>query len=261
MGDRVRRGMIRSINPLALFGAVILEIVPVFLSFDPYTPLVFLVVAVIQFLLLGRVRLQAAAKGLGPLLALPAGLFVLNLFASARVPGEGSVALLGMTVASAALHRAVVLSLRSLALIMLSVGYLLVTEPQALVNALMQQLRLSPRFGFSIYVAWNTIPLLRENLKRITATHQVRLRGRPRSLLEVLMTAVTLLAGAIRHGERASLSMAARGIESERFRARTFLTESRWRGRDTLFLAAAAAFTVGATILLIRGGLFVFGLG
>ncbi len=261
MGDAVRRGILRTINPLSLLAAVFLEIVPVFLSFDPYTPLLFLIVAVIQFLVLGRVRLQTAAQSLGPLLALPVGLFVLNLFASARVPGEESVALLGMTVASTALHRAVVLSLRSLALITLSVGYLLVTEPQALVNALMQQLRLSPRFGFSIYVAWNTIPLLRENLKRIAATHQVRLRGRPRTLSEALMTAVTLLAGAIRHGERASLSMAARGIEAEHPPERTFLTESRWRARDTLFLAAAAAGTGAATIFLVSRGLFVFGLG
>jgi len=261
MGDRAPRGLLRSINPLSLFAAVILEIVPVFLSFDPYTPLVFLIVAMIQFLLLGRVPLPAAAKSLGPLLALPAGLFLLNLFASARVPGDATVSLLGVGVAQAALHRGVVLALRSLALILLSVGYLLVTQPQALVNALMQQLRLSPRFGFSIYIAWNTIPLLRENLKRIGTTHQVRLRGRPSAPSEVLMTAVALLAGAIRHGERASLSMAARGIESERSRERTFLTESLWRRRDTLFLLTAAAVSAGATILLVRRGLFVFGLG
>ncbi len=261
MADGGKGGFIRSLNSLALLAAVIVEIIPVFLSFDPYTPLFFLVLALVQFPLLGRVGLRTVLRTLGPLLALPAGLFLLNLVASAPDTGGGSAALFGVTVAKASLHRAIVLALRSLALIVLSVGYLLVTEPRSLVNALMQQLALSPRFGFSIYVAWNTIPFLRENLRQIRATHRIRLRGRPRTLAEGLMTAVTLLAGAVRHGERASLSMAARGIESEHARARTFLSESRWRARDTLFLAAAAALSAGAAGCLAWRGLFVFGLG
>lgn len=263
MGARVVRpradGLATGISPVAQLAVVFVELVPVLLSFDPFTPLPFLALAILHTAVLGRVPLRRAAGVLLPLCLLPLGLFLLNLFFTRPEPGDRFVRLLFLNVRERALLRAEVLALRSLALIALSVGYLLVTDPLDLVNALMQQVGLSPRVGFSLYVAWNTIPHLREDLRRIDAAHRIRLRGRRRRFPEALAVAVTLLAGAVRHAERASLSMSARGLEEAR--GRTFLKVSRWRRADTIYLCLFGVLTGIILAALVHGGLFVFGLG
>jgi energy-coupling factor transport system permease protein len=248
-----------AISPVAQLAVVCLELVPVLLSYDPWTPLPFVALAFVHTVALGRVPVGRFLAVVLPLASLPLGLFVMNLLFTAPEPGDRMVSVLFIAVRERALERASILALRSLALIMLSVGYMLTTDPLDLVNALMQQAKLSPRVGFSLYVAWNTIPLLREDLRRIDNAHRIRLRGRRRNPGEALAVAITLLAGAIRHAERAALSMSARGLEQAA--GRTFLNESRWRPKDTAFVAFFALLSAGVLVLLVRSGLFVFGLG
>jgi energy-coupling factor transport system permease protein len=196
---------------------------------------------------------------MAPFLLLPLGLLVLNLFFSEN-PGQPPLfQFLFVEVTPHSVYRAGVLAGRSLALIVLSVGYLLVADPLDLVNSLMQQAGLSPRIGFSVYVAWNTIPSLRSNLDRIQKVHRVRLKSKRRGFREALATPVSLLAGAIRHAQRAALSMHARGLDAAD--RRTFLRESVWRRRDTIYLVVVALITVATTLTLVATDLFVFGLG
>lgn len=252
-------GLLSRFSPVAHLAAVLLWIVPVFLSFDPVTPLLYIALSVAVVFLLGRVRLPRFALLVLPLLLLPLGLFLLNLLFTDTAGHPGTSTVLGIAVSSYALHRALIVTIRSTALIVISVGYLLVAEPLELVNSLMQQLRLSPRVGFSIYVAWNTIPRMRADLARIRSIHRVRLHGRERRFADIVPTAVALLSGAIRHAQRASISMAVRGLESET--GRTYLHESRWRTRDSLYLSANALLTSALFALSVAQGWFVFGLG
>jgi energy-coupling factor transport system permease protein len=246
-------------SPLATLAVSCAALVPVLLAFDAYTPLPYTFFGLLQILVLGRVSMRRLMRVMGPLLLLPAGLFVLNLFFSAPVAHDVLLRFGSLRIPANSLHRALVLSLRSLALIVISAGYLLVTEPKALVNALMQQLRLAPRIGYAVYVAWNTIPVLRESFRHIENAHRIRLRGARRTVRDLLPTAVALLTGAIRYAERATLSMAARGIESGQ--ERSFLYESRFKTRDAVYVGLSLAIIGGIWCLLIVRGLFVFGLG
>jgi energy-coupling factor transporter transmembrane protein EcfT len=248
------------ISPLAQLLVVVVLLIPVLLSFDPHTPLPFLLFALFQILVLGRARPVRAARVMLPLAVLPLGLFILNLLFS-EAPEDAIIygRFLFFTITSTGLHRAVVVGLRSLALIVISIGYLLVTDPLALVNALMQQVHLSPRIGFSLYVAWNTVPFLKNDLRRIQQIHRIRLRSSRRSFKNALPVAVTLLSGAIRHAERASVSMWIRGLDNAQ--NRTFIRPSRWHRRDTVYVSVASAVAAGVFALLIHLRLFVFGLG
>ena len=215
--------------------------------------------ALLQLLALGKTPFKRFLKVLAPLSILPLGLFVLNLLFSQSIESEKIFRFLFLSIRENALLRAVVLALRSLSLIVISISYLLAADPMELVNALMQQLSLPPRIGFSIYVAWNTVPFLRQELRRIDYTHKIRMKGKKRSIKQALPTAVALLVGAIRHAERASLSMTARGLEKSR--ERTFYTVNRWKIRDTAYLIASVCAIASITIVLINTDLFVFGLG
>ena len=246
-------------SPVARLAVVVLELVPVFLSFDPFSPLPFAALALIHTVFLARVRFSRLARVVLPLAILPISLFVLNLLFTSPEPDDTFRQIWFLLIRERALHRALTLSVRSMAMILLSVGYLLSTDPLELVNALMQQLGLSSRVGYSLYVAWNTMPHLRQDLRRIQAAHRVRLRGRPRRVKDTLPVAVTLLTGAIRHAERAATSMQIRGLEH--VGRRTFVDPLPWRGRDTLYVVGFTLLTAGILLILIRQGLFVFGLG
>ena len=252
------RGCLRGVSPIARLLVLLLQITPVLLSFDPHTPLLFLVLSLAQLLFLDGIPPGKMLRVILPLSSLPAGLFLLN-FLFSETAEAGSLFFFSLPITNLGLYRGLVVGLRSLALLVPSVGYLLATNPLDLVNALMQQTSLSPRVGFGLYVAWNTIPFLRADLRRIEQTHRIRLRGRKRRLRDTIPTAVTLLSGAIRHAERASLSMTARGLEgAER---RSFIREAQWRGRDWVFLIASAIVVATLWIVLWRHHLFVFGLG
>lgn len=246
-------------SPVAHLAVVFVYIIPVFLAFDPYTPCAFVVLMLINLFGVWHLRPVRLLRLLALMLILPAGLFILNLAFTNTAGHPGTVGLFGTGVNAYSLNRAEVLSLRAFALITISIGYLLVTDPRDLVNALMQQVHLSPRVGFSIYVAWNAIPLLRGDMKRIQEMHRVRLRGRRMIVSDIVPTGISLLAGAIRHAQRAAISMAVRGVESEM--PRSYLKESRWRIADNIFVAGSVAAAAAVWAGLAITGLFVPGLG
>jgi len=258
MPERVECFLSR-ISPFAQLLVVFCQLLPVILSFDPYTPLPFLALGLIQILVLGGVRVKRLLRVLLPLSILPVGLFLTNLFFSQPAEQDTYHRVLFVSVSQTGLDRALVVGVRSLTLIVVSIGYLLVTDPLELVNALMQQVRFSPRFGFGLYVAWNTVPALKADLRRIENVHRIRLRARKRRLKDALPVAVTLLSGAIRHAERASISMIARGLDSAE--KRTFIKTSRWGAIDTVYLIVSVFIVSLVWVLIIRSGLFVFGIG
>jgi len=232
-------------NPLAVLFVTVCLLLPVFLAYDHTTPIVFFLLGLFHLLIIGGVDFRKFLKTLSILSLVSLGLFGLNVL----VPAEG---VNGFSRGTAVL-------LRSVCLISLSIGYIYVVDPYDLFRSLMLRLQLPPRIGFSLFAGWNTIPLLRRDLKIIQKAQAVRFGSKKRSMRVHLKTAVSLLSGAIRHGERVALSMAARGMESSV--KRTFLTESAWTFVDTLYCAAGALVSISAALLVVRQGLFIFELG
>ena len=233
-------------NPLAVLAVTLGLLAPALVSFDHPTPLVFMGLALFNLFALGRVRLGRAAAVLGPLSLLPFGLLALNLL----FHREGFAA--GLRLGS-------VLFLRAEALIVISMSFALLVRPLELVNALMQQLGMPARIGYSIYAGWNALPLLRRDMAVIGRAHAIRSGGRKRGPRELPRSAVTLLAGAVRHAERLSLSMSARGLEQAG--PRSFYRESRWTAADTAYSAAGCLLAAAAFLVLLSNGAFIFDLG
>lgn len=232
-------------NPLAVLLVTVCLLVPVLLSYDHTTPVIFFALGLVHLLVLGGIAFGKFFKTLLFLSVVSVGLFVLNVL----FPAEGVDGL----------HRGTAVFLRSMSLISLSIGCIFVVDPYDLVRSFMQQMKLSPRIGFALFAGWNSIPLLRRDLRIIEKAQAVRFGPRRRKLRDILRTAVVLLAGAVRHGERVSLSMAARGIETAE--NRTFIKESRWTGRDTLYCIAGALVSLTAGALVVTSGRFIFELG
>ncbi|RKX83582.1 MAG: hypothetical protein DRP57_07670 [Spirochaetes bacterium] len=250
---------ILSLNPIAALLAVILNSIPVFISFDIYTPVVFLVLALLNTILISNIKIKIFLKLFLPLTLLPVSLFFLNLFFSAPLPPYTKIHIFIFVFYNSSFHRACVIFLRSLTLIYISISYLAAVDVLDLINALMQQLHLSPKIGYSIYTAWNIIPYIKNETLRIKNIHLIRFRGEKQRIRETIQFVVTVLINAIRHSERAAVSMTVRGLENKQ--KRTFLNKSEWKFLDTLYSFVYTFISTGLLLVLINRGLFNFGIG
>ncbi len=249
----------KQVNPIAGILFVINISLPVFISFDIITPTIFLTISIANSFLFFRINVRKFVKIFIPLISLPLGLFFLNILFY-KDNSSPLLINLGITrITEASLNRSLIVFFRSLTLIYLSVSYLAAYSPINLVNSLMQHLRFSPRVGFSIFAAWNTIPYFKEEYVRIKNTQLIRKKGKSKSPLEsVVDIGTTLLVNVIRHAERISVSMFVRGIDSAK--NRSFLERSIWNWIDTIYVTITIILTALIFIFLIENKFFVFGL-
>ncbi|HEU0181987.1 MAG TPA: energy-coupling factor transporter transmembrane component T, partial [Agromyces mariniharenae] len=130
-------------------------------------------------------------------------------------------------------------ALRIAALLVLSLIAGLTTTGPELVRALVQNLRVPYRIGYTALAALRFVPRFGHELEVIRAAQRVRGldhgRGPVAAVRRTRAVAIPLLASAIRHAERVALAMDARAFGAHP--TRTERTLSRWRPRDTAFVA------------------------
>ncbi len=144
-------------------------------------------------------------------------------------------------------YRGLFISLRIITVVFLSSMFVFTTDPTDFISALMQNIGLSPRIGFSILVALRTIPMFELDVERIKAAHRVR-RYKPEGNLwnrlkfKILSVGLPLFVLAILRAERAAVAIAARGLSENR--KRTFLRTWSVRMVDWIFLTVSFILSI-----------------
>jgi energy-coupling factor transport system permease protein len=208
-------------------------------------PLVIAAVALVSALVLGRVPPGDLARAVAPIWLAAFGLACFNtLFAAANSdPSAATLAQVGpFRVTAVALAAGAGLGLRLIAIGAVGAAFVLTTDSTRLVDALVQQARVSPRFAYGALAAYQAAPRFGEDLTTLRQARRLRgLRGgwHPRLL-------VGLLVLAIRHGDRVALAMDARAFGSG---PRTRYREVRWGPLDVVIGLAAVAVLALALVL------------
>lgn len=139
--------------------------------------------------------------------------------------------------------------------------FVLTTNVTAFVLSLMQQLRLPPKWAYSLLAGVRFIPLFKDEFEQIRAAHRVRGMGRARGvqsrLQAVFRFTIPLLAQGIRKAERVATALEARGFDGSW--NRTFYHQIQWSRRDVYYfmlLVALHAVMITASVALgtIRWG-------
>lgn len=208
-------------------------------------PLVVAVATVVVGVLLGKAPPGDLARAVAPVWLAALGLAFFNtLFAAANAdPSAATVAQLGpFRVTAAAVAAGVGLGLRLIAIGAVGAVFILTTDSTRLVDALVQQARVSPRFAYGALAAYQAVPRFGEDLTTLREARRLRgLRGgwHPRLL-------VGLLVLAIRHGDRVAVSMDARAFGSG---PRSNYREVRWGPLDLAVAVGATAILAAALAL------------
>ena len=198
-------------------------------------------VAALATVFLGGVRPGRLLVGLGPLLVAAVGIGLTNLLFSGSNtdPAAVEVARLGpLRVTAPALVAAGGIFARVLAIVAVGGSFALTTDPTHLIDALVQQGRLSPRFAYATLAAYQAVPRLGSDLGTLVGAR--RLRGlspawHPRVL-------VGLLVRAIRHADQLAVALDARGLGSG---PRSAYRPVRWGWRDLAVALGGVAALAG----------------
>ena len=257
-----RAGFLSALNPLAKLAAPLPAIIALIFTRGLAIPTVLILLSLAVLLIGARLRARWVALlliGLPVLVAVLGVSFGLWVDPS-RIPTGSpgaSVVLVeigGWEFTLAAYLIGLATALRIAALLVLSLIAGLTTRGPELVRALVQNLRVPYRIGYTALAALRFVPRFGHELEVIRAAQRVRGldhgRGPIAAVRRTLAVAIPLLAGAIRHAERVALAMDARAFGAHP--TRTERTVSRWRARDTAFVvlswcAIAAVYGWGLT--------------
>jgi energy-coupling factor transport system permease protein len=228
-------------SPLVKLGVSLGWLVALAFTLDPRPPLVLTAFALFAGLGLGRIQPSRLLRGLVPLLVAAAAIGLFN----ALLSGSNGDLAAPLLVAAGPLHvtaraASVGLSLAARIVAIASVGVVFsqTTDSTRLVDGLVRQARLSPRFGYGALAAYQAIPGFGRDLADLRAAR--RIRGLQTSWHPRIL--VGLLVRAIRHGDALALAMDARGFGSG---PRTWFRELRWGWLDlAMALGGAVALVI-----------------
>ncbi|PTL73236.1 cobalt ABC transporter permease [Rathayibacter caricis DSM 15933] len=259
-----RARFLHGLNPLSKAVAPMPAMVALVVVRDAATPLAFLLVAMALLLVGARMSRRAVTA---VLLGFPIAVAVLTVSFTAWVDParvDDSAVLLevgGLQVRAGALQIGLATALRLASLSGLALlGGLTTTGPD-LVRALVQQLHVPYRIGWTALAAYRFVPRFAHELAVIRAAHRVRgtVAGRgPVALLRRwLGYVVPLLASAIRHAERVALSMDSRAFGAHPTRTQRYPVP--FRARDVVFVVVFWAGTAALLLTLPSSGILTIG--
>jgi energy-coupling factor transport system permease protein len=242
-------------NPVAKLAAASVLLVALFASLDGVTALVVLggLVAALPFSglrvrdLLGRSWLVGLAV---------ASIVVFNVVFAADQLGPRVVEIGPLRVGAETLVDGLGLGARLLAIVLAGLLATATTQPTDLADALVQQLRVSPRFAVGALSALRLLPILLREWQILAMARRARGVEAGRSPIAAIRLfagqLLSILVTAIRRGTRLALAMEARGFGA--LGCRTSAREQRMRGGDWAWVAAALALAGLAVTISIALG-------
>ena len=246
VGVEQRQSLLGRTNPLVKLGIALAWLVGLGLTLDIRPPLILTVVALVAGLELGAVQPGMLARRLAPLVLAALAIALTNLLFSTHNPDPAAREVLRigpLRITEEALAAAAGLGARVASIVSVGAVFVLTTDATRLMDALVQQAHVSPRFAYGLLAAYQAVPRLADDLATLRGAR--RLRGL-RELDPRLL--VGLLVRAIRHADQLSIAMDARGFGPG---PRSIYRPIAWTRLD-LVVGASALATLLAALLSSR---------
>ncbi|SDZ25926.1 energy-coupling factor transport system permease protein [Micromonospora pattaloongensis] len=242
-------------NPVAKLGAALVFSLALLATVDPVAPAIAIAIELAVLPLFG-VRYRVLARRAWPLLVGAVGIVVTLVLFAAERDGAVLVDAGPVVVTTGVLMTALGLVLRMLAVALPGVIVFATTDPTDLADALIQNVKTSPRFAIGALAAFRLLPLLGMEWQMLTLARRARGVDAGRNPLAKLRlfasTAFALLVGAIRRGTRLATAMDARGFDAGT--PRTVARRQRFTAADAaLIIVAGALAGLALTVSVLLG--------
>lgn len=179
---------------------------------DPVTPAVLYVVALAAVAAGTRLPARTLALAHLPFAAFALGLLLVN---SLSRPGDIVWEAGWLRVTEEGISVGASLALRTLLIGVLAIGFVLSTDPVAMMTSLHQQARLGPRVTYAVLAGYRMLQEMPREWQTICQAHSVRAApdpGRTERMRALGRAAFALLVVSVRRGERIARALEARGL-------------------------------------------------
>lgn len=248
------RAPLARVNPVAKLAAALVLLVALFASLDGVTALVVLAglaaVLPVSGLPVGALLDRSWLIGLAAV-----SIAVVNILFASEQAGATVVAIGPLRLGAETVLGGLGLAARLIAIAAAGILATATSQPTEVADALVQQLRVSPRFAVGTLAALRLVPLLAVEWQTISIARRARGVDAGRSPLAAVRLfgggLLALLVGAVRRGTRMALAMEARGFGAAP--CRTSARVQRMRGADWAWIGGAfllAAAAVGLSVAL-----------
>ena len=241
-------------NPVAKLAAALVILVALFASLDAVTAAVMLL-GLVALVPVAGLPVRGLVARLWPVGIVAVAIGVLNVLFAAEQTGPTIVDLGPLQIGAWTLANGAGLALRLLAIVLAGVLATATSEPIDMADALVQQLRVSPRFAIGVLAALRLLPLLAQEWQTLGMAHRARGVDAGRSPVAALRLfggkLLSLLVGVVRRAARLASAMEARGFGA--LPCRSTARPQRMRASDWAWIGGAlalAAAAVGTSIAL-----------
>lgn len=250
------------LNPsVKLFLIAILTII-VSLAYEPILPGLLLLSLFSAVCYFGRISPAAFLKVLVPFITLALG-FVCFMLLARGLNGSGPYQIWFLRWDGENLLISLTLGLRILVIILLSMAFIMTTQPVEFILSLIQNLKVPYVVGYATLTAYRFLPTFNDELQKIRLAQQVRgieqekgfiagIKSIPRYLLPILATAV-------RRGERAALAMDGRAFGA--YPKRNYYKEIKIQKLDIVAIVTVLAYCAVLLFCLKTFGILRLSLG
>ncbi len=246
-------------NPMIKLLVIAFMTVIVCVSYYPVLPIITFLLAFVTTWLAGKIPLDNLLKRL-VLFFVVSFLFMFSMLVLRGLDDEAGIVLQVWILkwTERDLVHGISLGFRILALVTLSMGFVLTTRPRDLVLSLIQQCHISVVHGYATMATYRFLPELQDHVESIHLAQEIRgipwNKGIVSRFTSPFRVFLPLVCVAARRGERVACAMESRGLGRDN--NRTFYKRTTITSADWLFLGVAVAVYMVIIIVLVKNGLF-----
>lgn len=250
-------------NPIIKLAVIAIMTVLVCLSYFPVFPIVTFLLAFFATWILGKIPFDNLLRRL-LLFLVVSFIFMFSMLVLRGFNDEAEIVLrIGMLRwTETDLVHGITLGFRILALVTLSMGFVLTTRPRDLVLSLIMQCKVSDIHGYATMATYRFIPELQSQVDAIHLAQEIRgipwNKGIASRFSSPFRVALPLFCVAARRGERIACAMESRGLGREN--KRTYYKQTKIDKDDWIFLIVSTVIYVAIAIVLAKLDLFNFNL-
>ena len=246
-------------NPMIKLLLIVFMTIVVCLSYFPVLPIITFLLAFVTTWLAGKIPLKNLLRRLLVFIVVSA-LFMVSMLVLRGLNDEAGIVLRLWIFrwTERDLVHSISLGFRILALVTMSMGFVLTTRPRDLVLSLILQCKVSVVHGYATMAAYRFLPELQAQVDSIHLAQEIRgipwNKGITSRLTSPFRVMLPLLCVAARRGERVACAMESRGLG--RNKNRTYYKTTEITKSDWLFLAAGVIIYTVIVVILVKFDLF-----
>ena len=246
-------------NPMIKLAVISVMTILVCLSYFPVFPIVTFLLAFVTIWLAGKVPLDNLLRRLMVFIFV-SFTFMVSMLLLRGLDNEAGIVLRFWIFkwTKKDLVHAITLGFRILALVTLSMGFVLTTRPRDLVLSLILQCKIDVLKGYATMATYRFLPELQSQVDAIHLAQEIRgipwNKGIVSRFTSPFRVALPLFCVAARRGERIACAMESRGLGRDN--KRTFYKTTATDRTDWIFLAVSIVVYILIAVILAKFGLF-----